>query len=95
MSKNRDINFGTVGEVFEMDTKMTADGILFIIKKKAVIEILILIFKVVHIVLIEESKQLAAIKQWLLNHKTSLQLWLMILSGVIRKSNSRKEDLSY
>ncbi len=34
MAKNRDINFGTVGEDFEIGHQMTADSILFNIKRR-------------------------------------------------------------
>ena len=91
MAKNRDINFGTVGEDFEIGHQMTADSILFNIKEGSNRDInsyfLIITYRID-----KESKQLAAIKQWLPNPETNSAIMVDDLTELIEKVIVERED---
>ncbi|MBU5915182.1 hypothetical protein JVW18_23150, partial [Vibrio cholerae O1] len=78
------INFDTVGEDFKIRHQMTADSILFNIKEGSNRDInsyfLIITYRID-----KESKQLAAIKQWLLNPETNSAIMVDDLTELIEK----------
>ncbi|HDF7260080.1 TPA: hypothetical protein PEQ23_001256 [Staphylococcus aureus] len=90
MAKNRDINFGTVEEDFEIGHQMTADSILFNIKEGSNRDInsyfLIITYRID-----KESKQLAAIKQ-LPNPETNSAIMVDDLTELIEKVIVERED---
>lgn len=91
MAKNRDINFDTVGEDFKIRHQMTADSILFNIKEGSNRDInsyfLIITYRID-----KESKQLAAIKQWLPNPETNSAIMVDDLTELIEKVIVERED---
>ncbi|HHC7407182.1 TPA: hypothetical protein ACWWKD_000333 [Staphylococcus aureus] len=91
MAKNTDINFDTVGEDFEIRHQMTADSILFNIKEGSNRDInsyfLIITYRID-----KESKQLAAIKQWLPNPETNSAIMVDDLTPLLDKVIVERED---
>ncbi|HBE7719311.1 TPA: hypothetical protein KMV33_001935 [Staphylococcus aureus] len=91
MAKNRDINFDTVEEDFKIRHQMTADSILFNIKEGSNRDInsyfLIITYRID-----KESKQLAAIKQWLPNPETNSAIMVDDLIELIEKVIVERED---
>lgn len=86
MAKNRDINFDSVKEDFKIRHQMTADSILFNIKEGSNRGInsyfLIITYRID-----KESKQLAAIKQWLPNPETNSEIMVDDLTELIEKED--------
>ncbi|SCT80959.1 Uncharacterised protein [Staphylococcus aureus] len=91
MAKNTDINFDTVGEDFEIRHQMTADSILFNIKEGSNRDInsyfLISTYRID-----KESKQLAAIKQWLPDPETNSAIMVDDLTPLLDKVIVERED---
>lgn len=87
MDKNRDINL----EDFKIGHQMTADSILFNIKEGSNRDInsyfLIITYRID-----KESKQLAAIKQWLPNPETNSAIMVDDLTELIEKVIVERED---
>lgn len=91
IAKNSGINFDTVGEDFKIRHQMTADSILFNIKEGSNRDInsyfLIITYRID-----KESKQLAAIKQWLPNPETNSAIMVDDLTPLLDKVIVERED---